>query len=90
MNPRAFVVLVYVITFFLSIGGIISIPADAWKYIAFWQQTLFAFYILVGFCGFLIAFWVYEDGEELNRLGVEKYLLWKQVQDLENKMKKAT
>jgi di/tricarboxylate transporter len=70
MKAREFVVWIYVIAFFLSVGGIGSVYFDRslWKYISLWQQTLFAFYLLVGFCGVLLAYWVHEDEEQIDWL----------------------
>lgn len=59
MKARQFVVWIYVLAFFLSIAGIGSVYFDLslWKYILPWQQAMFAFYLLVGFCGILLAYW---------------------------------
>ncbi len=96
MKARQFVVWIYVIAFFLSIAGVGSVYFDLslWKYIALWQQALFAFYLLVGFCGILVAYWVYEDGQELEDLYKAQHDLRsdlrKQAQKLEEKLGKAT
>jgi Tfp pilus assembly protein PilO len=95
MKAREFVVCIYVIAFFLSVGGIGSVYFDLslWKYIAVWQQALFAFYLLVGFCGTLVAYWVYEDGEDIEELEKAQYELRsdlrKQTRELEE-LRKAT
>jgi len=87
---RGFVVSVYVIAFVLAVLGLTSIPGETWNYIDWWQKTLFAFYILVGFCGVLIAYWVYVDDNEIEKLRVRLSLTDKEVQEIRDKMKKTS
>jgi len=88
MNLRKFVVDVYIGVFFLAIGGIALIPGEVWQYISDWQKVLFVFYILVGFCGVLVAYWVYEDDGAIRRIEEQNHLLRKRIEELERK--KAT
>ena len=96
MTAREFVVWIYVIAFFLSVCGIGSVYFDLslWKYIALWQQTLLAFYLLVGFCGILVAYWVYEDGQQTELLEKRFWALERGVQaqiaEIREKTKKPT
>ncbi|HLE74919.1 MAG TPA: hypothetical protein VI864_02615 [Candidatus Bathyarchaeia archaeon] len=91
MNLRGFVVLVYVAAFLVALFGVFSIPVQAWQNIENWQKAMFAFYILVGFCGILIACWVYEDGQQTERLETFYYslekALEKRIYELEKKTK---
>jgi hypothetical protein len=90
MNAREFVVLVYIISFLVGLIAIGKILIDFWFYLEIWHKALIGYSAFVAFCGVLIAYWVFEDGQELIRLGDEKYQLWKQVQELESKMKKTS
>ena len=70
MNSRQFVLYIYLLAFFLALAAVLGIPAEAWKYLDLWQQFLMGFYILVGVCGILIAYWVYTDGKTLSEMEV--------------------
>ena len=61
-------VFVYVIAFIISIIGVLSIPQDVWRLLSFGQTLLLWFSVLVGFCGVLLAYFVYVDGENLESL----------------------
>jgi hypothetical protein len=65
---RRFVVVFYVIAFTLSIVGIFSIPQNAWQLLSSGEKVLMGFNLLVGFCGVLLAYFVYVDGEDLKSL----------------------
>jgi len=88
MNIRGFVVSIYVLAFLLALGGVVGIPETAWTYIQDWEIALFAFYILIGFCGVLLAFWVYQDGQSLHDLNEKIYAFQKKIDEFENPQKK--
>jgi predicted membrane channel-forming protein YqfA (hemolysin III family) len=94
MNLREIVVCVYSSAFLIALIGIALIPEETWKYIADWQKITFAFYILVGFCGVLIAYWVYDDGSKIDhlteRLSAVEGSLQKRIFDLEEKIEKSS
>jgi hypothetical protein len=65
---RRVAVFVYVIAFILSIVGVSLNPENAWQLLSSGDKVLLGFNVLVGFCGVLLAYFVYIDGEELGAL----------------------
>jgi len=68
MNIRIIVVCVFFISFLITVFAITVILVQNWQRIDLWERTLYIFTILQGFCMFLIAYWVYEDAEDLEWL----------------------
>ena len=70
-NLRSIVLTIYKITFVLGVAGVILTSLATWQYISFQQALLFGFYILLGFCGVLIAYWLVEDDRRISFLEYE-------------------
>lgn len=65
---RQYIVTVYVIAFIIVIVSVLSIPSGAWQLLSFGQSLLIGFDVLVCFCGVMLAYFVYVDGQELDSL----------------------
>jgi len=65
LNVRIIPVVFYVIAFLIGLGAFVSIPSLSWTLLNDWQKTLIGVAFLVAFCGILVAYWVYNDYEEL-------------------------
>lgn len=89
MNLREFVVWIYIGALSLSICGILAIPWQTWSYIGTWQILLFVFYILVGFCGILIAYWVSVDYERIIELEIAHDKRLEKLREEIKKLKKT-
>jgi hypothetical protein len=74
MALRGFVLLIYIIAFLIAIISVASIPQEAWQLLSLGQKLVFGFFILVGLCGVLLAYFVWEDGEKLDELSYEIHL----------------
>jgi membrane protein implicated in regulation of membrane protease activity len=90
MNWRVLVVLVcvvaviFLLTFFLS-----WFSSGYWRSVGYLEILLTGFYFLVGFSLVLMAYLLYEDKENLNRLTNEKKRLEERISELERKEKEA-
>ena len=88
MNAKQVVFWIYVVAFAIGALAIVSIPQDAWKYIADWQKGVFGFQILLGICGILIAWWVSEDDGKIEDHRIELRHISERVHDLERELEK--
>lgn len=68
MSFRGFVVVIYIIALLVAIASVVSIPQDVWQLMSLGQTLAFGFSLLVGFCGVLLAYYVYVDGKVLEVL----------------------
>ena len=58
-----------------------------------WQMTLYVYYLVLGFCGVAIAYWIAMDGKHVERCAVEIQDLERRILDLERRIdhiKKST
>jgi len=65
---RVIVFFLYVISFLISLGIVAVVPGEAWAVLSDWQKVLFAYYVLLGFCGVLMAYWVCVDEDSIRKL----------------------
>ncbi len=61
MNGRVFSVFVLFIAFIVSLYGVASIPAWAWRVLSSWETATIVLGILVSFATLLLAYWVCSD-----------------------------
>lgn len=65
MAFRGFVVVVYIIALLIAVVSVLLIPQGVWQSMSLGQTLAFGFSLLVGFCGILLAYYVYVDGKVL-------------------------
>jgi uncharacterized membrane protein HdeD (DUF308 family) len=70
---RGYVVGFYVISFLLILGVIATIPSAFWTANNAWEEDIFAWDILIGLCGVLLAYWVFKDEEDVKNLEMPLY-----------------
>lgn len=80
---RLIVFLLYVVGFVIGVVGLSMIPMETWEFLLEhepWLAAIYGYSLLLAFCGLLVAYWVWQDGEELDRR-----LLWGAAQEEEDK-----
>jgi hypothetical protein len=68
LNFRGFIVIIYVIALLITIASVLSLSPSEWQSLSLGQTLAFGFSLLIGFCGVLIAYFVYLDGKILSAL----------------------
>ena len=68
MEFRGFIVIIYVIALLIAIVSILSLSLSEWQSLGLGQALAFGFSLMVGFCGVLLAYFVYLDGKILSEL----------------------
>lgn len=68
MNPRAAVIAVYVIAFFVALYSLSWISGPAWSLVPIEQKAVAGFQVVAAAAGVLIAYSLYMDGEEIDNL----------------------
>ena len=74
MKFRRLVVITYAIALLIAIVSVLSVPLSEWQSMSLGQALAFSFSLLIGFCGVLLAYYVYLDGKILSALqGKSRY-----------------
>ena len=67
--PYMYIVAFLAVTVWAAAAQIAFLPRNIlWEYLGLSEKVLIAFYVLLGFCAILLAFWVDIDGERLEAL----------------------
>ena len=66
LNARMIVCVFCFGAFLLAVADVLSIPN--WQLLTDTDKLTLAFYVLLGSCGVVISYWVYKDGQEIEKL----------------------
>ena len=58
----------YAIALLIAIVSVLSVPLSEWQSMSLGQTLALGFSLLIGFCGVLLAYFVYLDGKLLSAL----------------------
>ena len=89
LKARQLLVHIYIVAFlavtcWAAAAQLVFLPRNIlWETIGLSEKVLIAFYILLGFCAILLAFWIDVDGMKLEELE-------KRVKELEKKQRRPT
>jgi len=79
MKMRTFLAYTHLLNFLIGIFATSYILNVFWSFLEMWQMTLYVYYLVLGFCGVAIAYWIAMDGKHVERCAVE-------IQDLERRI----
>jgi hypothetical protein len=68
MNLRTIVALIFLINLVIIIANIGTLPIKQLNELSDMERTMLLWNILVSFCSFLLAIWIYHDKEEIEEL----------------------
>lgn len=60
--------IIYVIALLIAIVSVLSLSPSEWQSLSLGQTLAFGFSLIIGFCGVLLAYFVYLDGKILSAL----------------------
>ena len=60
--------IIYIIALLIAVVSVLSLSLSEWQSLGIGQALAFGFSLLVGFCGVLLAYFVYLDGKILSEL----------------------
>ena len=93
MKMRTFLAYTHLLNFLIGIFATSYILNVFWSFLETWQMSLYVYYLVLGFCGVAIAYWIAMDGKHIERYAVEIQDLERRILDLEKKIdriKKST
>ena len=93
MKMRTFLAYTHLLNFLIGIFATSYILNVFWSFLEMWQMTLYVYYLVLGFCGVAIAYWIAMDGKHVERCAVEIQDLERRILDLERRIdhiKKST
>ena len=86
MKMRTSLAYTHLLNFLIGIIATGYVLNVFWNHLETWQLTLYAYYIVLGFCGVAIAYWIALDGRHIERSAVAIRDLEKRILDLEKKI----
>lgn len=93
MKMRTFLAYTHLLNFLIGIFATSYVLNVFWSFLEMWQMTLYVYYLVLGFCGVAIAYWIAMDGKHVERCAVEIQDLERRILDLERRIdhiKKST
>ena len=90
---RTFLAYTHLLNFLIGIFATSYVLNVFWSFLEMWQMTLYVYYLVLGFCGVAIAYWIAMDGKHVERCAVEIQDLERRILDLERRIdhiKKST
>ena len=83
---RTFLAYLHLLNFLIGIFATIYVLNIFWNYLEAWQIVLYIYYLVLGFCGVAIAYWIVADGKDIKHGVVEIQDLERRILDLERKI----
>ena len=83
---RTFLAYTHLLNFLIGIFATSYILNVFWSFLEMWQMTLYVYYLVLGFCGVAIAYWIAMDGKHVERCAVEIQDLERRILDLERRI----
>lgn len=86
MKMRTFLAFLHLLNFLIGIFATVYVLNIFWNYLEAWQLVLYIYYIVLGFCGVTIAYWIVVDGKDIEHSVVQIQELERRILDLERKI----
>jgi hypothetical protein len=86
MRMRTFLAYMYLLNFVIGIFATVYFLNSSWSYLETWQMSLYFYYLVLGFCGVAVAFWIVMDGKHIEHCSVEIQNLERRILDLERQI----
>lgn len=83
---RMFLASLHLLNFLIGIFATIYVLNIFWNYLEAWQLVLYIYYLVLGFCGVVITYWIVMDGKDIEHGVVEIQDLERRILDLERKI----
>ncbi|MCJ7721490.1 hypothetical protein MUO98_03665 [Candidatus Bathyarchaeota archaeon] len=87
MRMRTFLAYFNLTNFLVMIFVTVYVLSSFWGELQDWRLALYSYYVILGFSGATIAFWIGIDGKRLERYAERIRSLEKKLIDLEKKIK---
>jgi hypothetical protein len=86
MKMRTFLAYTHLLNFLIGIFATSYILNVFWNALETWQMALYVYYLVLGFCGVAIAYWIAMDGKYIEHCAVNIQDLERRILDLERKI----
>jgi uncharacterized membrane protein YciS (DUF1049 family) len=86
MRMRTLLASIHLLNFLIGIIATGYILNTSWSHLETWQLSLYIYYLVLVFCGAVIACWVVMDGRHIERCALEIRDLEKRLLDLEKQI----
>jgi hypothetical protein len=83
---RTFLAYMHLLNFLIGIFATSYILNVFWTALETWQMALYVYYLVLGFCGVAIAYWIAMDGKYIEHCAVNMQDLERRILDLERKI----
>jgi len=87
MRMRTFLACFHLINFLIMIFATVYVLNNLWGQLETWRLTLYIYYLILGFSGVAIAFWIAIDGRRLERYAANIRKLEEKLIELEKKIR---
>ena len=77
----------HLINFLIMIFATVYVLNNLWGQLETWRLTLYIYYLILGFSGVAIAFWIAIDGRRLERYAANIRKLEEKLIELEKKIR---
>lgn len=86
MKMRTFLAYTHLLNFLIGIFATSYVLNVFWSFLETWQMALYVYYLVLGFCGVAIAYWIGMDGKHIEHCAVNIHDLERRILDLERKI----
>jgi len=86
MKMRTFLAYTHLLNFLIGIFATSYVLNVFWSFLETWQMALYVYYLVLGFCGVAIAYWIAMDGKYIEHCAVNIHDLERRILDLERKI----
>ena len=83
---RTFLAYTHLLNFLIAIFATSYALNVFWNALETWQMALYVYYLVLGFCGVAIAYWIAMDGKYIEHCAVNIEDLERRILDLERKI----
>ena len=84
---RTFLAFVQLLNFLIMIFATVYVLYSSWGNLETWRLALYSYYVILGFSGVTIAYWIAVDGKRLKNYAAKIEVLEKKLQELAQKIK---
>jgi predicted membrane protein len=84
---RTFLAYFHLLNFLIMIFATVYVLYSFWGQMEDWRLALYSYYLVLGFSGVAIAFWIAIDGKRLESYAVKMRSLEKKLIELEKKVR---
>jgi hypothetical protein len=86
MKMRPFLAYTHLLNFLIGIFATSYVLNVFWSFLETWQIALYIYYLVLGFCGVAIAYWIAMDAKYIEHCAVNIHDLERRILDLERKI----